>query len=166
MLLLAACACVSTCMEAAAVPAAPPVPAAAFDLPFSRPWHYGVPHRQSVGRSWSVVLTFFLGVWRSCRPSLAHPTELHTYGTREQALLATAPVSTRAESLHAHTRLGSQLLSLTAVVAPLRGPCRRRPLGQCRCGACDGVCGPSSGCPCDACVELSGLRVVNGRASR
>ena len=25
---------------------------------------------------------------------------------------------------------------------------------QCRCGWCDGVCGPSNGCPCDSCLQL------------
>ncbi|XP_035700921.1 keratin-associated protein 5-4-like isoform X1 [Folsomia candida] len=29
----------------------------------------------------------------------------------------------------------------------------------CRCGTCDGQCGPLSGCPCHACVELVGFRV-------
>ncbi len=31
-------------------------------------------------------------------------------------------------------------------------------MGQCRCGGCDGGCGPFNGCPCYACAELIGLR--------
>lgn len=30
---------------------------------------------------------------------------------------------------------------------------------QCRCGTCDGQCGPLSGCPCHSCIGLVGLRV-------
>ncbi|KAG2486943.1 hypothetical protein HYH03_014441 [Edaphochlamys debaryana] len=30
---------------------------------------------------------------------------------------------------------------------------------QCRCGNCDGQCGPSNGCPCHACLALIGKRV-------
>lgn len=30
---------------------------------------------------------------------------------------------------------------------------------ECRCYGCDGFCGPTSGCPCNACVELVNLRV-------
>ncbi|KAG2482011.1 hypothetical protein HYH03_019035 [Edaphochlamys debaryana] len=37
-------------------------------------------------------------------------------------------------------------------------------MGQCRCGSCDGVCGPDAGCPCHACLELTGLRVGPRRA--
>jgi hypothetical protein len=31
--------------------------------------------------------------------------------------------------------------------------CGRR-MNQCRCGDCDGNCGPGNGCPCDACLNL------------
>jgi hypothetical protein len=31
--------------------------------------------------------------------------------------------------------------------------CGRR-MNQCRCGRCDGVCGPNNGCPCNACLDL------------
>lgn len=30
---------------------------------------------------------------------------------------------------------------------------------QCRCGGCDGYCGPTNGCPCNACCELLDLKV-------
>ncbi|KAG2435903.1 hypothetical protein HXX76_007098 [Chlamydomonas incerta] len=33
-------------------------------------------------------------------------------------------------------------------------------LGQCRCGGCDGRCGPTNGCPCHACAELIGKRLT------
>ena len=42
--------------------------------------------------------------------------------------------------------------------------CGRR-MGQCRCGKCDGQCGSWNGCPCNACVELVGFSVVNGKAA-
>lgn len=29
-----------------------------------------------------------------------------------------------------------------------------RQMNQCRCGQCDGVCGPTNGCPCNACKAL------------
>jgi hypothetical protein len=32
--------------------------------------------------------------------------------------------------------------------------CGRR-LGQCRCGSCDGRCGPTNGCPCNSCKQLT-----------
>jgi hypothetical protein len=32
--------------------------------------------------------------------------------------------------------------------------CGRR-LNQCRCGRCDGRCGPTNGCPCNSCLEFS-----------
>ena len=41
--------------------------------------------------------------------------------------------------------------------------CGRR-MNQCRCGRCDGQCGPSNGCPCTACVELAGYYVQDGVA--
>ncbi len=31
--------------------------------------------------------------------------------------------------------------------------CGRR-MNQCRCGRCDGRCGPTNGCPCNACLDL------------
>ena len=31
--------------------------------------------------------------------------------------------------------------------------CGRR-MNQCRCGSCDGVCGPNNGCPCNSCLAL------------
>ena len=37
-------------------------------------------------------------------------------------------------------------------------------LSCCRCGKCDGQCGPSNGCPCNACVELVGYVVKDGKA--
>ncbi|KAG2433117.1 hypothetical protein HYH02_012819 [Chlamydomonas schloesseri] len=33
-------------------------------------------------------------------------------------------------------------------------------LGQCRCGGCDGRCGPTNGCPCHACAELIGKKLT------
>jgi hypothetical protein len=30
-----------------------------------------------------------------------------------------------------------------------------RKLGQCRCGTCDGRCGPTNGCPCNSCKQLT-----------
>ena len=33
-----------------------------------------------------------------------------------------------------------------------------------RCGSCDGQCGPGNGCPCTACVELSGYEIKAGKA--
>ncbi|KAG2488809.1 hypothetical protein HYH03_012608 [Edaphochlamys debaryana] len=33
-------------------------------------------------------------------------------------------------------------------------------MGQCRCGRCDGQCGPTNGCPCHACAELLGKRLA------
>lgn len=30
---------------------------------------------------------------------------------------------------------------------------------ECRCNECAGFCGPTNGCPCNACVELVNLRV-------
>lgn len=38
-----------------------------------------------------------------------------------------------------------------------------RKMNQCRCGDCDGMCGPTDGCPCNACVELVGFTVKNGK---
>ena len=35
---------------------------------------------------------------------------------------------------------------------------------ECRCGKCGPQCGPWDGCPCNACVELAGFSVVNGKA--
>jgi hypothetical protein len=29
-----------------------------------------------------------------------------------------------------------------------------RQMNQCRCGQCDGLCGPTNGCPCNACKAL------------
>ncbi|KXZ43686.1 hypothetical protein GPECTOR_83g298 [Gonium pectorale] len=34
-------------------------------------------------------------------------------------------------------------------------------MSQCRCGRCDGQCGPNNGCPCYACAELAGRNAVN-----
>jgi hypothetical protein len=34
--------------------------------------------------------------------------------------------------------------------------CGRR-MNECRCGLCDGVCGPSNGCPCNSCKQLLAL---------
>jgi hypothetical protein len=36
--------------------------------------------------------------------------------------------------------------------------CGRR-MGHCRCGECDGRCGPTNGCPCEACLAVIGLRI-------
>ncbi len=32
--------------------------------------------------------------------------------------------------------------------------CGRR-MNQCRCGPCDSRCGPTNGCPCNACLDLA-----------
>lgn len=37
---------------------------------------------------------------------------------------------------------------------------------ECRCGSCDGVCGGSSGCPCNSCVELVGFKVSGSGSSK
>ncbi|KAJ1566480.1 hypothetical protein HK405_009646 [Cladochytrium tenue] len=39
-----------------------------------------------------------------------------------------------------------------------------RNLGQCRCGNCDGRCGPTNGCPCDSCLRLT-QAVIRGDSS-
>lgn len=38
-----------------------------------------------------------------------------------------------------------------------------RKKNQCRCGNCNGQCGPTNGCPCNACVELVGFIVEDGK---
>ena len=40
-----------------------------------------------------------------------------------------------------------------------------RKMDQCRCGDCDGRCGPTDGCPCTACLQLVGNVIANKAAA-